>query len=688
MNAMAATYRDFPIFWWNFLIVEGQPKWDDLETYCVELHHTSGSDIQKLPCQFELKNLKNMTHDWIGDVPLRQNLSPPSTWNMKLDEALAKASLPISRDLLEILRVDPLNTLTELKQKIEKRMQLDFKLQRGFLVDQKSNLILMPIQMSFSPADSQRTQKFSERLSAGCGKISGCTRLTMFGPHASSQENEMQIHRDVDTVSKVGLLALTILILFIIGSRRYQVLSLLPLLLLSIGTSVVVTILVFGKIHGITLAFGPGIIGLAMDYGIHSCFLGPRSIKTWRANWVGLWTTLVSMVILGCSSVPLLRQMMFFAVFGLVLSFLLFYYFLRRWPSWFEAKTYSFTPQNWNLLNGLSVLFIFSSLLIFFKPIHLGIQQLNFETLKTVELRKWFFNATSVTSPYLIIEDPADPLSSSLRALQWSAQHQLTYEGIGNYLPSVAVQAQNLISWREAFCPLIQLPLDLKKSLFFKPFLDSIACEKLAPNDLTHRIPTYLGDFHHDQQFVGLLFPKNPNEIRMVKEQFPDASTPREIFDNFPRIFYAELLWMIPLAFFSALVFLWRHYMSVSHALLAIVPFLTGLGCFVLVSFSANLSISFISMIGLLMVFGCSLDYGVFVMDFLLFRDKHERGVWSALTLCCLATLAGFAPLVFAQHPVLNDLGHALLWGSLGTYIGSLWGVPTVYRFLNRWSHH
>jgi predicted exporter len=97
-----------------------------------------------------------------------------------------------------------------------------------------------------------------------------------------------------------------------------------------------------------------------------------------------------------------------------------------------------------------------------------------------------------------------------------------------------------------------------------------------------------------------------------------------------------------------------------------------------------NLPVSFISLIGLLMVFGCSLDYGVFVMDFLLYRGEDKPGVWSALSLCAFATIAGFAPLVFAKHPVLNDLGQALLWGTLGTYIGSLWGIPSVYQMFKR----
>ncbi len=94
----------------------------------------------------------------------------------------------------------------------------------------------------------------------------------------------------------------------------------------------------------------------------------------------------------------------------------------------------------------------------------------------------------------------------------------------------------------------------------------------------------------------------------------------------------------------------------------------------------AQLPLSFISLIGLLMVFGFSLDYGIFVVDLMRHRNEGKFGVWSALGVCSFSAVAGFAPLVFAGHPVLNDLGQILLWGSVGTFIGTFWGIPGLYR--------
>lgn len=686
LNTMASSFRDFPLFWWNFAVVEGEVKWDDLSALCASLAADESADIAKIPCRFELKSLRDLTRDWLRDEPLRVPFPGDGKFRQGLAQTLSKASLPMGRDLIELLRADPLGALEDLKARIEKRMQMDLKLRGGFLVDESAHKVLMPLQFSFSPGESARTFAFMQRLQAQCVKTPGCTHLSLFGPHAATAENEMRIRHDVDIVSLVGIAALALLCLFILLTKRHRILNLVPILAFSILISIAVTILLFGKIHGITLAFGPGIVGLAMDYGIHSCFLGPRDRKTWTANWIGIWTTISIMIVLGFSAIPLLRQMMFFAVFGLCFSYFSFWVIMRRWPEHFEAHPYTFRPSQLAFLNPVSWLLLASIVLIAFQKVHLDIQHLNFESPKTVEVREWFVKVSNTISPFLVIEDEAKPLASSAAYRAWSEEHNIGYEGIGNYLPPMTQQTKNVVSWRAKFCDGNQAPkISEAERKFFAPFFENLNCDKLYADPLNHSVPNYLQDFSHEGHFVGLFFPKTDAEIKTLRDQFPQVSTPREIFASFPRIFSSELLWMVPVAFATSFFFLYLHYLNIGWSALAVVPFLTGLGLYSLMASLFRLPVSFISLIGLLMVFGCSLDYGVFVMDFLLFRNEEKPGVWSALSLCAFATIAGFAPLVFAKHPVLNDLGQALLWGTLGTYIGSLWGIPSVYTIWKRW---
>src|ERR1035437_1528983 len=79
LGHLASNYRDFPLFWWNFLILDGDVKWEDAEALCADIATSQSEFVQKLPCHFELKNLKAMTEDWLRDLPLRQPIDRNST---------------------------------------------------------------------------------------------------------------------------------------------------------------------------------------------------------------------------------------------------------------------------------------------------------------------------------------------------------------------------------------------------------------------------------------------------------------------------------------------------------------------------------------------------------------------------------------------------------------------------------
>jgi predicted RND superfamily exporter protein len=99
--------------------------------------------------------------------------------------------------------------------------------------------------------------------------------------------------------------------------------------------------------------------------------------------------------------------------------------------------------------------------------------------------------------------------------------------------------------------------------------------------------------------------------------------------------------------------------------------------------------VDLISVLGLLMVFGFSIDYGVFSTDLYqknsealskMSLNELEHSVFSTLSLAAFTNLVGFFPLVFTQHVVLHQLGYALFFGTVGTYIGTIWGVPYLLK--------
>jgi predicted RND superfamily exporter protein len=104
-----------------------------------------------------------------------------------------------------------------------------------------------------------------------------------------------------------------------------------------------------------------------------------------------------------------------------------------------------------------------------------------------------------------------------------------------------------------------------------------------------------------------------------------------------------------------------------------------------------GLELSFISLMGLIMIYGMSVDYGIFATDIdrrtlnIFGNDAGKnRGVWTSIFLAAFTTVAGFLPLDFCRHPVLIDLGRTLTLGMIGTLLGTFWGVPFALVRLKR----
>jgi predicted RND superfamily exporter protein len=84
-------------------------------------------------------------------------------------------------------------------------------------------------------------------------------------------------------------------------------------------------------------------------------------------------------------------------------------------------------------------------------------------------------------------------------------------------------------------------------------------------------------------------------------------------------------------------------------------------------------------MLGLLLIYGISVDYGLFSVDYF---TLHKRGVEeeSKLNLTFILSWSvnflGFLPYLWCHHPILNDLGHVLIVGMLGILYVTMFVVP------------
>lgn len=142
--------------------------------------------------------------------------------------------------------------------------------------------------------------------------------------HAIAAEDAMQA--DMQRVSVVSIVGLVALYLLLFRSVRPALLS-LPVLGAGFLAGTSACLLAFGRIHGLTLAFGASLLGVAVDYSLHfyshqalapdPCGARATLRRIQGSLLLCTATTIVGFVTLLGSTFPGLRELALFAAIGL-----------------------------------------------------------------------------------------------------------------------------------------------------------------------------------------------------------------------------------------------------------------------------------------------------------------------------------------------------------------------------------
>ena len=199
------------------------------------------------------------------------------------------------------------------------------------------NLIL---QTAMSGLDVQAQRQIQQRIIAaltGLNQASGQEyRLEMTGVPIFAAATQQLIEGDITRVSVLSSIALSLLFLLIF--RSFGALFRVGSILLAVITvSVLATQLVFGYVHGMTLAIGTTLVGICIDYPIHGLVHAqpepvaqrlPVIARIWPSMLLGGATTLVGYLALGFSGYPGFQQIAVYAGTGILVSLLLTRYVL------------------------------------------------------------------------------------------------------------------------------------------------------------------------------------------------------------------------------------------------------------------------------------------------------------------------------------------------------------------------
>lgn len=525
-------------------------------------------------------------------------------------------------------------------------------------------------------------------------------RLTISGPGAFSVF--MQRHVSTEASSRGVIASIGMILLLVLAYRDLRVVlaGLLPLASAALAGLAIVT-LQFGTVHGITLAFGFTLLGVAQDYPIH-LFSHRRAGETalatakriWRPLLTGVASTCIAYLAFLIAGVAGLAQLGWFTVAGLLAAGLTTRYLLprllpaetrvvgmgngfRRLAAVIERLPRAVWPTL--ALSVLAILAIVTSRTSLWENDLSKLTPVPAELLQEDAVLRRELGAPDVR--YLLVdrgrtaEAALDRTASRKSRLDALVKHGVVggYDNAAQYLPSRVVQLRRRNALPDSVAlegALRQASVNLPFTLdAFAPFVDDVrAARQLAPltvadlsgTPLELRVGGML--FERDGEWIGVTTFTRVRDAAALARGLQDLG-PDTAFIDLKRASETlvtrqrgHILRSLASAAFALMlvmaVTLRRPGRVVRVLLPALITTLVTVACLQLV----GISLSLFHLVALALAAGLGLDYAVFFEHTSLASGEQRQTLHSVL-LCATSTLLVFVLLATSSVPVLRSIG-------------------------------
>ena len=244
-------------------------------------------------------------------------------------ELKRQLSLPLSALYAKIGGADPLLAFGSELKRLEAAARGPLDVRDGQFVTADGKHAVLFLSTKSSPFDGRAQTPFLRRLRAAFAQVNAAGGLTLetSGVNNFAVDTERVMKDDISRVSTLSTLAIVLLFVVLFRSLGILLLSLLPLAA-GMLTATTAGLLVYGQLHGFTLAFGATLLGVCVDYPIlflNHQVLQPGTGGPWRTLrrlafplFLGATTTLAGFVGLAATSFPGMREIAVFATTGIL----------------------------------------------------------------------------------------------------------------------------------------------------------------------------------------------------------------------------------------------------------------------------------------------------------------------------------------------------------------------------------
>ncbi|MFO7562548.1 MAG: MMPL family transporter [Enhygromyxa sp.] len=672
-----------------------------------------------------------------SEAQLEQRLAPAGL-EAAAAELQRQLRLPTAALVKRIAPEDPLLLYPGILERLEQARAGPLRVVDGQLLSETGEAVILFASLH-SPFVSQHQGPLQERIAGRFAELEAeaaargeALHLRQSGVGRFALRAEAQIRGDIQRISVIATIGVISLFLLLFRSLRVIVLALLPLAA-GVLTATAACILLFGRVHGLTLAFGASLIGVCIDYPIHlfshhalhpdpaGAIGTARRIRT--AMLVGALTTVAGFVGLGWTSFPGVREIGVFAAVGVLAALLTALFVLpplmasHSEPGALQlalARRASALLRRMQARPAPLLLLPAASLLL----IALAIPRVEFED---------DVSALTETDAELLAEDEAvralvsrmdagrmivaiaddheqalqknDAVYQRLLAAREAGELE-AFASLHELLWSQALQAQNLAAYGEAATFGDRLDAAFVEQGFragvFGPFVAELerlrggegaaplTYAEVAASPLREAASSMLVELDGGQ--IGVLSlvrgVEDPEALRARIDDLDDV----HLFDQ--RALMAELygrhrtqtLKLVGVGLLAVFTMIALRYRALGPTLAAFMPALlagsTALAVLVLAGFSLNL----LHVVSLLLVQSMGVDYGVFLAEN---REHPERAAAtvSSLLACCTSTVLAFGLLAMSSNPALRSIG---LTAGIGVFSSLILAPTAMILFAKR----
>ncbi len=546
-------------------------------------------------------------------------------------------------------------------------------------------------------------------------------RLQISGPALFAQQAKDIIAGEVTRISMVTTVLMLLFLALVLRNTTLVVCSALPLLS-GILAAVAGVTLIYGSMHGITLAFGATLVGVAVDYPLH-LFAHKRPAETavstlhriWPTLRLGLITTVMGYLAMLFSDFTGLAQLGVFAIVGLTVAVL-----VTRWvmpvlvpDAWVTPWQLAGFTRVFATRRGVNVvLWLLSAAALVFVVTHEHLWENDIAALNPEQKAQKLLDrhlrdqlgAPDTRHFILVRADSEEALLQRCEQLQprldAMVAHQVFahYELISRYVPSAATQRQRQQRIPER-ASLAQALTQALTGLPFKAdafgrFLDGAAASRdLAPLTLAVYKNTALGQqvdnlvFHHDDQWFSLVPLAQIRDYEMLAQGLAPIGTDDSVVlldlkaesNTLMSRYRDRALWLFALGAGGILLVLVLGLRSVAEALRVFLPVAGALLVTTMALLLAGERLSLFHLASLLLVIGVGLDYSLFFQRHRAESEECHKTL-KALVVCAITTILVFGILAGATTPVLHAIGLTVCVGTVLSFLYAVYGAPFPAR--------